>query len=63
MYKRNMYFIEGLRNDWSRELKIGNPGRILRLAFFTIVYGAVYLFPSLGWLVHADIEPDKDRRK
>ena len=38
-------FREGVIISWKREIKIGNPRRILELAFFTLVYGAVhYLF-------------------
>ncbi len=45
-------FSEGVKISWEREIKIGDPWRILQLAFFTLVYGAVhylYIVPK-SWI-------------
>lgn len=35
-------FWEGVRAGWAKEWKIGNPLRIIRLAFFTVWYSLIY---------------------
>lgn len=37
-------FGEAVVISWKKEMKIGNPWRILQLAFFTLVYGSAYCF-------------------
>ncbi len=42
--KKKMTFAEGVKISWKRELEIGNPLRIIRLAFGMVYYGFVYFF-------------------
>ena len=43
MNKSKMTFAEGLKLSWKRELEIGDPRRIIRLAFATVWYGVIYV--------------------
>lgn len=43
MDKPKMTFTQGLKISWQRELEIGDPLRILRLAFFTVRYGWIHV--------------------
>ena len=39
---KKMTFWEGVKVSWARELQIGNPLRIIRLAFGTVWYSLIY---------------------
>lgn len=43
MSKPSMTFAQGLKISWQRELEIGDPWRILRLAFFTVHYSWIHV--------------------
>ena len=41
--KKQMTFGEGIKLSWKQELEIKDPERILRLAWFTVYFGAIHL--------------------
>ena len=45
---KKILFLEGVVISWRKELQIGNPLRIARLAFFTVWYGIEY-FVIVAW--------------
>jgi len=48
MKQPTMTFWEAVKISWRKELKLGKLGRILRLAFFTVIYSLVHVFYVLS---------------